>query len=233
MEWAKNLFGELKWSVDIINYEQKLVLARQVAQKVKEGDVIGFGSGSTSFLIVNEIAKRVKEEGLTIRAIPTSTEIKMACHSLGIPVDSLTHVRPDWSFDGADEVDGNNNLIKGRGGAMFFEKILICCSEINYIVVDNSKFVSCLGEKFPVPIEITPEALLYTRKALFDLGAAEIILRLAKAKDGPVVTENGNYILDVRFSKIHINLEKEIKSITGVIESGLFIDYNIQIITNE
>jgi ribose 5-phosphate isomerase A len=231
MIWEKKYVNELTWNGEITHYEQKMSLAKQVAQKAGNGDVIGFGSGSTSFLIVHAIAGRIREEGLKVSAIPTSPEIKMACHSLEIPVDSLTHVRPDWSFDGADEVDKDNNLIKGRGGAMFMEKILMCCSDQNYIVVDRSKIVDTLGEKFPVPIEINPEALVYVRKALSGLGASEIIMRLAKAKDGPVVTECGNFILDVRFQHISRELEKEIKSITGVIESGLFIGYPVDIIT--
>jgi ribose 5-phosphate isomerase A len=231
MEWNKELSDGLKWCGEIINYDQKLALAKRVAAIASDGDVIGFGSGSTSFLTANEIAKRVKNENLHVRAIPTSPELRLACYSLGLYVDSLNNVRPDWSFDGADEVDNNRNLIKGRGGAMFFEKLLMHCSPKNYIIVDKTKLVSALGTKFAIPVEFNPEALTYVRKKLLDFGASEINLRLAKAKDGPVVSENANYIYDVRFKDIYPKLESDIKSITGVIESGLFIGYDVEIVT--
>jgi ribose 5-phosphate isomerase A len=230
MKWDNGLLGDFKWCGEIINYDQKILLARDVALIAKDGDVIGFGSGSTSFLIAGEIAKRVKAEDIHISAIPTSPELKLACFDFGIPVESLNNVRPDWSFDGADEVDADHNLIKGRGGAMFIEKLLIRCSPKNYIVVDNSKIVDTLGTKFAIPVEFTVDALVYVRKELLGLGATEITLRLAKAKDGPVVTENANYIYDVRFEEIYPELENHIKLITGVIESGLFWGYNVEIV---
>jgi len=231
MNWDKNCLEQVKWCGDIAHYDQKLSLAKQMALKVKDGDVIGFGSGSTSFLIVNEIARHVRENALGICAIPTSPEIALTCQSLSIPVESLNHVRPDWSFDGADEVDGNRNLIKGRGGAMFIEKLLMRCSAKTYIVVDQSKQVDTLGEKFPIPVEIAPESLVYVRQQLHRVGAHEAVLRLAKAKDGPVVTASGNYILDARFASVYQTLEKDIKAITGVVESGLFIGYDVEIVT--
>jgi len=154
----------------------------------------------------------------------------MFCSKLGVPLTTLYENKPDWLFDGADEVDPNNSLIKGRGGAMFKEKLLISSSAVNYIIVDDSKMVSKLGTNFPVPIEVFPQALLYVEKELKQLGAASIVLRPAKGKDGSIISENGNLILDCKFDEIGNNLEKDIKSITGVIESGLFIGYNLQIL---
>ncbi len=155
----------------------------------------------------------------------------MACARLGIPVTSLWEHKPDWTFDGADEIDTDHNMIKGRGGAMFKEKLLISSSPRTYIIADPSKIVTKLGSRFPIPIEIFPDALTYVEEVLRAYNPKEIKLRMAEGKDGPVITENGNLILDARFDNIPNNLEESIKSITGVIESGLFIHYNVQIIS--
>ena len=227
MEWLNKV--KINWD-EISNKEEKILVAKKIANKVKDGDIIGFGSGSTSYLAIIEIAKKIKEENINILAIPTSYEIKMLCNELGIPTTTILENKPDWSFDGADEVDQNNCLIKGRGAAMFKEKLNMVNSPITYILVDKSKFVKELGEKTSIPIEVFPEAVNSVKEELADLGAEKITLRLAKGKDGPVITENNNVILDVKFIEIYDSLEKDIKSITGVIESGLFIGYNIEII---
>ena len=123
MEWMNSNLKEIE-PTNISNQEQKEKIAKEIAQKVKDGDVIGFGSGSTSYLAIKEIAKRIEEEELHITAIPTSYEMKALCHSLNIPTVSILEKRPDWAFDGADEVDKNNNwIIKGRGAALFKEKL--------------------------------------------------------------------------------------------------------------
>lgn len=232
MDWGENLIGRLKWSDDIINREEKECVAEMIAAKASDGDVIGAGSGSTVYLAMYAIAKRMRAENLTIQVIPSSLEISMTCVQLGIPQTTLMDKKPDWTFDGADEVDSDNNLIKGRGGAMFKEKLLICNSKKTYILIDRSKQVSRLGQKFPVPIEVFPTSLLYVENELKKLGAAEITLRLAKGKDGAIITENGNFILDARFSSIDNTLESRIKSITGVIESGLFIGYDVEVLVS-
>src|SRR6202012_5942930 len=183
--------------------------------------------GSTVFMALFAIAKRIKEEKLNVKAIPTSIEISMALTNLGIPMTSLYEQKPDWLFDGADEVDPNKSLIKGRGGAMFKEKLLISSSPVNYIIVDESKFVDKLGSKFPVPIEVFPQALLHAEAELNKIdGLRELALRPAKGKDGPVITEAGNVILDAWFDNIPDDTELRITSITGVIESGFFFNYN-------
>lgn len=219
------------WSSDISNIEEKIKIGKQIAQKVNNGDVIGFGSGSTSFIAVKEIAERIKKENIEITAIPTSYEIKLLCNSLGIKVASLMEKKPDWSFDGADEIDENNWLIKGRGAAMFKEKLNILNSKKVYILADKSKFVKRLGEKFKIPVECYPETVNYVTEELHKLGSTECILRTGKGKDGPIITENNNFIVDAKFDQIDANLEDKIKQITGVVESGLFIGYkNIEII---
>ena len=230
MKWSNKIANTIEWSGEISNREQKEKAAEFIAKRVKDGDVIGVGSGSTAFLAVVAIAKRMKDEGLSITAIPTSNEVSLTCAILGIPTTTLMQKKPDWAFDGADEVDQNNSLIKGRGGAMFAEKLVISSSPECYILVDESKFVSYLGEKFSVPVEVDPRAINLVETKLIDFKATEIKLRPAKGKDGPVITEAGNVILDVRFEKIEYDFEKEIKAIPGVIETGLFIGYDVKIV---
>ena len=230
MEWNKEILQKPGWKEEISNREEKERIAKKVAKIVKDGDVIGFGSGSTSYLAAVQIANRVQNENLHITAIPTSYEIKMLCTYLGIPTATIDEEKPDWCFDGADEVDGRNCIIKGRGAAMFNEKLNIATSNKTYILIDESKIVEKLGEKFPVPVECSPKAINFVKEQLYKLGATNVELRLALKKDGPVITENGNFILDTKFKGINEDLESKIKSITGVIESGLFIGYNFEII---
>ncbi len=229
MDWNKNTVQEIAWNGEISNYEEKLRIAKKIAKRVKDGDVIGIGSGSTSFVATQEIAKRIKEENLNIIGIPTSYEINLLCNQLGIPTTNLMSKKPDWSFDGADEVNDKNWLVKGRGGAMYREKLNIASSEVSYILVDNSKFVENICDKFPIPVEVTPEAINYVREELFKMGAESVVLRLAKGKDGPVLTEYGNVILDSTFRNVNETLEKRLKAIVGVVETGLFIGYNVVI----
>lgn len=226
-----SLISELEWSSEIINKEGKQKVAQEIAAKVKDGDILGIGSGSTVYLALLAIAKRINAEKLKVKGIPTSLEIAMFCSKLGIPLTSLFEHKPDWLFDGADEVDPKNSLIKGRGGAMFKEKLLMSCSPVNYIIVDETKMVDKIGTNFPIPIEVFPQALLHVEAELKKLGANSIILRPAKGKDGPIISENNNLILDCRFDEVPDSLERDIKTITGVIESGLFIGYSLNILT--
>jgi len=230
MNWNSNIIKDLHWADAISNRAGKQKVADKIVAKIKDGDIIGVGSGSTVYLTLFAIAEKIKAERLNILAIPTSIEITMACSKLGIPLTSLYEHKPDWCFDGADEVDPAHNLIKGRGGALFKEKLLISSSPLNYIIVDDTKLVDKLGTKFPVPVEVFPSALLHVEEGLKAIGANSIVLRLAGGKDGPVITENGNLLLDVHFDNIDNELELKIKAITGVIESGLFINYNIEVL---
>ena len=231
MNWNGKLINNLDFGTNITHLEAKLKIAKMVAKQAKSGQTIGFGSGSTCYLTILEIGKRVANEGLQIKAIPTSHEVELTCIQRQIPTVSLNMARPDWGFDGADEVDPNHNLIKGRGGAMFREKLLIAASPKTFILADPSKLVKKLGEKFPVPVEVIPLALSSVESSLLKIGANTIDLRMAKGKDGPVITENGNFILDVAFEHIDMGLEKEIKLVPGVLDSGLFIGYNIEVIS--
>lgn len=230
MKWENSIGDNFNWGLEITNKEQKEIVAKKITKLVKNNQTIGIGSGSTVFLSLTHIAKKVKSENLNIKVIPTSFEIELACSSLGLTLTTLKQDKPDWYFDGADEVDPNNNLIKGRGGAMFREKLLLVSSKNNYIIVDDSKMVDQLGTKFQVPIEIYPDSINYVRNCLIKMDATAINLRIAQKKDGPVITENGNFILDVSFKSIQNHYEKDIKNIVGVIESGLFQNYELTII---
>ena len=229
MNWNKDILINVEFE-NISNIEEKKKLGEMIANKVKDGQVIGFGSGSTSYIAILSIEEKLKNEGINITAIPTSYEIKMLCSYLGIKTASLIECKPDWSFDGADEVDNNNWLIKGRGGASFKEKLNIVNSPITYILIDKTKRVSKLGEKFKIPVECILENVNYIKEELIKMGGKDITLRKAVGKDGPIITENSNIILDVKFENIEENLEKKIKCIPGVIESGLFIGYNVEIL---
>lgn len=211
---------------NISNVDKKKELAKKLCEKVKNNDIIGFGSGSTSYITVCEIAKKIKDEKINITAIPTSNEIKMLCSSLDIPTASLIEKKPDWSFDGADEVSPEKWLIKGRGAAMFREKLNIKNSKLVYILVDDSKLVKKLCEKHPIPVECFPDAVNYVEQEIKKIGAKDVIIRTGEGKDGPIITENGNIILDVIFENVTSDLELRLKSIVGVIETGLFVNYD-------
>ena len=211
---------------NISHEEEKRKIALELASFAKNGDRIGLGSGSTSFLATVALAHRVSILKLNTQVVTTSFEITHLALSLGLNVGELGEGKLDWCFDGADEVDSRKRLIKGRGGAMLREKMVLSNAKKAYILVDPSKRVSHLGERFAIPVEVLKEALYPVRRALLELGASEVTLRKAGAsKDGPVLTEHGNLILDARFQNIPDELEKRIKSIVGVVDSGLFIGY--------
>lgn len=223
------------WSSKISNLEEKEAVAERVAEELEDGQVVGAGSGSTSFLALRAIARRLERDGLRVTAVPTSTEVSLACAALGVPTAALSEARPDWGFDGADEVHegdgGVVRLIKGRGGAMFREKLVMASQARTLILVDRSKRVERLGSRFPVPVETHPWAIHLVEERLYGLGATEVVPRPAAGKDGPVFTENGHVILDARFDDVPDRLERDIKAIPGVIESGLFVGFPVEIVT--
>lgn len=232
MEWNASDIDHPTTPGDISNYDAKEKVARQMAERLRNGDVVGVGSGSTSMLALNALVDQARAEGWKFSAITTSLEIEIACAELGVKTSSLLQERPDWSFDGADEVDGQLNMIKGRGGAMLREKLIIASSPERYILVDASKRVEKLGLKFPIPLELVPESLQLVRTELrerFDVH--EIELRMAVGKDGPVITENRNLILDVRFRDVTPDLDPRLNSLPGIVGTGLFIGFHPTVIS--
>jgi ribose 5-phosphate isomerase A len=230
MKWTSAVAGTSMWAQQISNREEKEQVARKVAARARNGEVIGVGSGSTSYLTVLALGERVRTGALAISAIPTSAELALTCAAFGIPTTTLLAARPDWAFDGADEVDARQRLIKGRGGAMLQEKLVIASAPRTCIVVDRSKRVERLGSRFAIPVEIVPAAVHLACERIAALGATDVRLRMAQGKDGPVITELGNLIVDARFAQIEDALETELVAIPGVVESGLFVGYPVEIV---
>lgn len=221
---------EFDWNNNITDREEKQKLAIRIAKRVKNGDVIGFGSGSTSYLAAEEIAKRIKKENLIIKAIPTSSIIEDLCKKLKIETVTLSQAKPDWCFDGADEIDPHNWLIKGMGAALYREKQNMKNSNENYILVDHTKFVKKLGEKHPVPIEVKIGLEEKAKQEIKKIGATKVEIRQSNIEKKPLITDNGNYILYAWFENIDVDLEQKLNKIEGVVENGLFIGYDIIII---
>lgn len=220
----------LHWPANVTNIEDKLAAAERIAAKVSDGAMIGVGSGSATYMALWAIGKRVERESLSIRIATTSYETQTAADTLGIPTVPLGSVQPQWGVDGADEVDPQGRLIKGRGGAMFMEKILWTTCQRMYLAIDPTKHVERLGQGFPIPIEVDRHAVELVGRALDGQGCARWSLRLAGGKDGPVVTEWGNLVIDAWFDPIPHGLHAQLKALPGVIETGLFEGFAFEII---
>ena len=195
---------------------------------VKSGMKLGLGTGSTAILAVRHIGALLAEGRLEgIRAVPTSFQTAMECERLAIPVFSLNSREIggdlDLTIDGADEVDPQSRLVKGGGGALLLEKIAAYASAAYAIVVDESKIAASLGIGFPVPVEFVPEARVPVMRALQQIGA-EAVLREAVRKAGPVITDCGNMLFDIRFKSPPdpAAMEAELNRIPGVVENGFF-----------
>jgi ribose 5-phosphate isomerase A len=220
----------LHWPATIANLEAKTRVAERVAAVLRDGETVGLGSGSAAYLALWAIGRRASREGLQIRVVPTSYETETAAVTLGLPTLPLGRAEPDWGVDGADEIDPHGRLLKGRGGALFREKILWATSRRMYLAIDATKRVDRLGSRFPVPVEVDPAAVSLLARALEDAGAVAYEVRLGGGKDGPVITEAGNLIVDARFDEIPFGLHAQLKALPGVIETGLFEGYRYDVV---
>lgn len=204
----------------------KQQVGKAAADRVQSGSVIGLGTGSTTAFAIQFLGDRIKSGELTdIKGIPTSFQASVLAKKYGIPLTTLDEVdRIHIGIDGADEVDPQKNLIKGGGAAHTREKVVDSLAEQFIVVVDQSKIVDKLGSTFPVPVEVLPMAIAPVVKALEKLGGKPE-LRMGIKKDGPVITDQGNMVLDVTFSAIPNppELEKIINNIPGVLENGIFV----------
>lgn len=204
----------------------KQQVGKAAADRVQSGSVIGLGTGSTTAFAIQFLGDRIKSGELTdIKGIPTSFQASVLAKQYGIPLTTLDEVdRIHIGIDGADEVDPQKNLIKGGGAAHTREKVVDSLAEQFIVVVDQSKIVDKLGSTFPVPVEVLPMAIAPVVKALEKLGGKPE-LRMGIKKDGPVITDQGNMVLDVTFSTIPNppELEKIINNIPGVLENGIFV----------
>ncbi|MDR1863931.1 MAG: ribose-5-phosphate isomerase RpiA [Treponema sp.] len=210
------------------NEIKEMVGRKAVEALVRSGMKLGLGTGSTAVHAVAHIgALMARGELRNILAVPTSFQTVMECEKWGIPLFTLNSKeiagRLDLTIDGADEVDGQKRLVKGGGGALLVEKITAYASASYAVAADESKRVDNLGLAFPVPLEVVPEARRTVTLSLEKLGA-QVAVREALRKAGPVITEHGNILLDIRF-KSPVDprvLEAELNRIPGVVENGFF-----------
>ena len=204
------------------NEAEKESAGRAGAALVREGDIVGLGTGSTAYFAVVALGERV-QKGLKILGIPTSLQTSDLARTVGISLSNLDeHPQIDITIDGADEVAPDLSLIKGGGGALLREKVVASASKKMIVVADSSKMVDVLG-RFPLPIEIISFARTVVENKIAALGGSP---RLRKNKDGSVFTsDNGNQILDCNFGRITdpARLATQLNNVPGVVEHGLFV----------
>lgn len=208
--------------------EEKKSVADAAAELVESGMRVGLGTGSTALFVIHALAKRLRSGALhDLALVPTSTQAQIVCWEQGLTLSTLSDPMIagslDITIDGADEVDSSWNLIKGGGGALLNEKIVARASDRYVIVINRYKLVPSLGGNTPVPVEVVPFALAPVKSAIEEFGyRAE--LRIAVRKQGPVITDNGNMIIDAwapsNFDAV--KGETDLIQIPGVVESGLF-----------
>ena len=189
---------------------------------VKNGHVIGLGSGRAATALVRSLAGFVKTKNYDIRCVPTSMQIKLIAENVGLQLIEADQIdKIDLVFDGADQIDKNRFLIKGGGGALLKENILINASKKVVIIVDKSKFVTNFNRA--IPVEIHPSARSIISKTILKIGGKPNLRTLERGY--PFVTENGNVILDCHFGTIKNpkNLREKILNMAGVLEVGIFI----------
>lgn len=204
----------------------KQQVGKAAADRVQSGTIVGLGTGSTTAYALQYIGERIaKGELKDIKGVPTSFQAEVLAKQYNIPLttlDDIDHI--DIAIDGADEVDPNKNLIKGGGAAHTREKIVDCLATQFIVVVDSSKLVEKLGSTFLLPVEVIPMAKTPVMKAIEKLGGKPT-LRMGVKKAGPVITDQGNFVIDVKFDNIEnpAELEKTLNNIPGVLENGLFV----------
>lgn len=207
------------------NSELKRAAGIKAADLVENNMMIGIGTGSTVAFFIEELGRRTRK-GLNIKAVTTSFQSKLLCIENGIPLlHSFNIDHLDLAVDGADELDRSLNLIKGGGAAQTIEKIIAEMAQEFVVIADETKLVDHLCQKFPLPVEIIPDAFGLANRRIRELGGVPTI-RMGVKKDGPVITDNGNFILDITFESVPKDLyylESKLKSIPGLLETGLFL----------
>ena len=204
------------------NTDAKKAAGEAAAEQVKSNMVVGLGTGSTVAWTIKRLGERVKEEGLDFLGIPTSFQAENLAIASGIKLTTLnSHPVLDLAIDGADQVDHNLYVIKGGGAAHTREKVVASSARRFVIVADESKYVEKLT--WPVPVEVLPFTFRLVERRLRDLGGKPV-LRQGVRKDGPVITDNGNFVMDVDFGVIvdPKGLAAKISPIPGVVEHGIF-----------
>ena len=217
--------------------QMKQAVAKAAVDQIQDGMILGLGSGSTAALMIEALALKIKSgEIKDVVGVTTSFQGEVLAAELGIPLQSLSAVSEiDLAIDGADEVDPNFQLIKGGGACHVQEKLVAALAKRFVVVVDSSKLVNKLNLDFKLPVEVLPSAWKQVQKSLEALGGAGN-LRMAQRKAGPVVTDQGNLILDLTFKNgidQPVLLESKINNIPGVLENGLFINLTDQVLVGK
>jgi ribose 5-phosphate isomerase A len=216
----------LKVNADLIQ-EAKKNAAFEAVKHVKDNFIVGLGSGTTVAFAIEALGRRMKTENLKIMGIPSSYQAFQLAVQHGIQITTLDeHPSIDITIDGADQITPELYLIKGMGAALLREKVVAAASKYNIIIADKSKRVNVLGENNQaVPIEVLPFALSFVKNRINTLGGVTNI-REGKGKLGPIITDNGNIIIDANFGLMQNPqvLAGEVKSIPGVVETGFFVD---------
>jgi len=224
--WGKSkLKAKRKSGADWIE-EAKKIAALKAVKHVRDGFIVGLGSGTTAAYAIQEIGSLIRRKGWKVLGVPTSHQAFLLAVDCDIPTTTLDeHPRLDLTIDGADQIDYKLNMIKGMGGALTREKIVASASKKNVIVADKTKLVKKLGANQPIPVEVLPFAKTSVASKIRAMGGKGV-LRHSQGKVSPVVTDNGNFILDVTFKKIENlrQLNTQLKLIPGVIETGFFLD---------
>ncbi len=214
----------------------KRAVGLRVAAMVEDGMRLGLGTGSTAACAIEALGRRIREEGLRVVGVPTSFFAERLARENGIPLRTFDDVdRLDLAFDGADEVSPALDLIKGRGAAHTREKVVAAQADRFVVLVDASKCVDRLGTRMPVPVEVLPMATAPVARALARLGARPE-LRLGQRKDGPVVTDQGFWILDARFDDGIAEpaaLDRALLALPGVLDHGLFVGMATEVLIGE
>ena len=215
----------------------KQAVAKAAVEQITDGMVVGLGSGSTAALMIEALGAKLSSGELTeIVGVTTSFQGEVLASKLNIPLQNLAAVdRIDLAIDGADEVDPAFQLIKGGGACHVQEKLVAALAERFVVVVDSTKIVERLNLDFQLPVEVLPSAWSQVKKSLIKLGG-RADLRMALHKAGPVVTDQGNLVLDVSFESgisDPESLEKTINNIPGVLENGLFVNLVDEVLVGE
>ena len=215
----------------------KQIVAEAAIKEVQDEMVVGLGSGSTAALMIKSLAEQVRQGKLkNIIGVPTSFQSEVLALELGIPLIDLASVsKIDLAIDGADEVDPGFQLIKGGGACHVREKLVASKAKKLLIVVDETKMVQSLNMSFPLPVEVVPSAWKQIKDIISDMNGSST-LRMATRKAGPVVTDQGNLILDVLFQGGITNpkdIEMRINNIPGVLENGLFVDLTDKVLVGK
>jgi ribose 5-phosphate isomerase A len=204
----------------------KQEVGKAAAQRVESNTIVGLGTGSTTAYAIQYIGERLHNGELSnIVGVPTSFQAEVLAKQYGVPLttlDAIDHI--DIAIDGADEVDPQKNLIKGGGAAHTREKVVDSLADIFIVVVDSGKLVDKLNSTFLLPVEVIPMAMTPVMRAIEKLGGKPE-LRMGVKKAGPVVTDQGNLVIDVKFNSLDdpATMEKTLNNIPGVLENGLFV----------